>query len=66
MPPKAKIVKAKKKPKYSTRQVNRCLNIVKGKECGRARAFYREFSLCRIHLREQIYKGLIPGVKKAS
>jgi small subunit ribosomal protein S14 len=34
--------------------------------CGRARAVYRKFGLCRICFRDMANKGLIPGVKKAS
>ena len=34
--------------------------------CGRARAVYRKFGLCRICFRDMATKGLIPGVKKAS
>ncbi len=34
--------------------------------CGRARAVYRKFGLCRICFRDMALKGLIPGVKKAS
>ena len=34
--------------------------------CGRPRAVYRKFGLCRICFRDMANKGLIPGVKKAS
>jgi small subunit ribosomal protein S14 len=34
--------------------------------CGRARAVYRKFGLCRICFRDMANKGLIPGVQKAS
>jgi small subunit ribosomal protein S14 len=34
--------------------------------CGRARAVYRKFGICRICFREMANFGLIPGVKKAS
>jgi len=53
-------VKAKKTPKYKVRQHNRC-NI-----CGRPRAFYRKFGICRICLRKLALEGKIPGVRKAS
>jgi len=33
---------------------------------GRPRAFYRDFKLSRIALRELAHQGLIPGVTKAS
>jgi small subunit ribosomal protein S14 len=56
----ALIVKAQRKPKFSTRQVNRC------KVCGRPRAFIRKFGLCRICFREFASRGQVPGVTKAS
>jgi small subunit ribosomal protein S14 len=34
--------------------------------CGRARAVYRKFGVCRICFRDMASSGLIPGVKKAS
>jgi small subunit ribosomal protein S14 len=34
--------------------------------CGRPRAVYRKFGICRICFRDMANKGLIPGVKKAS
>jgi len=34
--------------------------------CGRPRANYRKFGLCRICFRNMASDGLIPGVKKAS
>lgn len=49
-----------RKPKYKVRGYNRCLR------CGRARAYYRKFGLCRICLRELALRGEIPGVVKAS
>jgi len=36
------------------------------KLCGRARAVYRKFGICRICFRNLASAGLIPGVKKAS
>lgn len=33
---------------------------------GRPRAFYRDFKLCRIKLRELAHQGMLPGVTKAS
>jgi small subunit ribosomal protein S14 len=54
------IVKAKRKPKFKVRQHSRCLR------CGRPRAFYRDFDLCRICFRELALRGQIPGVMKAS
>jgi small subunit ribosomal protein S14 len=57
---KAMILKALKKPKYSTRLVRRC------KVCGRARGYLRKFDLCRICFRKYASEGLIPGVTKSS
>ncbi|MCR4429130.1 MAG: type Z 30S ribosomal protein S14 [Caldiserica bacterium] len=57
---KALIEKQRAKQKYPVRHYNRCLR------CGRPRAYYRRFGLCRICLRELSLKGEIPGVKKAS
>ena len=34
--------------------------------CGRPRAVYRKFGICRICFRDMALSGLIPGVKKAS
>ena len=36
------------------------------KLCGRARAVYRKFGICRICFRELASNGQIPGVVKAS
>lgn len=60
MAKKSMIAKSKRKPKFSTRQHNRC------KVCGRPKAYYREFSLCRICLRERALAGELPGVTKSS
>ncbi len=56
----AMIVKAARKPKFSTRQVNRC------KVCGRPRGYIRKFGLCRICFREFASRGQVPGITKAS
>ena len=52
--------KCKKKPKFSSRAYTRC------ELCGRARAVYRKFKVCRICFRTLANEGKIPGVKKAS
>lgn len=36
------------------------------KLCGRSRAVYRKFGVCRICFRDMASDGLIPGVRKAS
>jgi small subunit ribosomal protein S14 len=57
---KSKIAKALREPKFSTRRESRC------RICGRPRAVFRKFGVCRICFRELADQGLIPGVKKAS
>ncbi len=52
--------KAKRPPKFSTRIIRRC------QLCGRPRAVYRKFKVCRICLRNLAHDGKIPGLKKAS
>ena len=52
--------KSKRTPKFSTRLVRRC-GI-----CGRPRAVYQKFGICRICFRKMALQGLIPGVRKAS
>ncbi len=54
------IVKAKRKMKFAVRQYNRC------PLCGRPRAYYRKFDMCRICLRNISLRGEIPGVIKSS
>ncbi|MGH7497044.1 MAG: type Z 30S ribosomal protein S14 [bacterium] len=57
---KAMREKQQRKPKFSTRQYNRCM------QCGRQRAYLRRFGLCRICFRNLALDGKIPGVTKAS
>lgn len=57
---KASIEKANAKPKFGVRQHNRC------QRCGRSKAYYRKFGICRICLRELAHRGELPGVVKAS
>ncbi|MEX2115597.1 MAG: type Z 30S ribosomal protein S14 [Bacteroidota bacterium] len=56
----AMVVKAKRTPKFKVRKHNRC-NI-----CGRPRAYYRKFGICRICLRGLALEGKVPGLRKAS
>lgn len=56
----ALINKANRKPKFSTRTIRRC------QLCGRPRAVYRKFQICRVCFRNLASKGQIPGVRKAS
>ena len=53
-------VKQTRPPRFKTRGYTRC------NRCGRPRAVYRKFGLCRICLRELTHAGEIPGVTKAS
>lgn len=57
---KSLINKQRQEPKFKTRGYNRC------QLCGRPRAYYRKFQICRICFRTLASKGEIPGVKKAS
>jgi len=52
--------KAERKPKFKVRQYTRC------KRCGRPRAVYRRFGLCRLCFRDMAHNGEIPGITKAS
>jgi small subunit ribosomal protein S14 len=53
-------VKNKMKPREKIRIRLRC------RLCGRPRAVYRKFGICRICFRGMANNGLIPGVRKAS
>ncbi len=53
-------LKAKRKPRYSVRAYTRC------ELCGRPRAVYRKFRICRVCFRVLANEGRIPGVRKAS
>ena len=60
MAKKSMILKAKRKPKFTVRAYHRCAI------CGRARAYYRKFDMCRICFRRRALQGEIPGVIKSS
>ncbi len=60
MAKKALLQKQTRPPKYGVREYTRC------QRCGRPRAVYRKFQLCRICLRELAHAGEIPGVTKSS
>ena len=57
---KALRIKAAQQPKFKVRGYSRCLI------CGRPRAVYRKFKMCRMCFRTLALEGKIPGVKKAS
>jgi small subunit ribosomal protein S14 len=52
--------KVKMAPRERIRIKRRC------KLCGRARAVYRKFGICRICFRDLASAGRIPGIRKAS
>jgi small subunit ribosomal protein S14 len=54
------VVKAARPQRYKTREYNRC------SRCGRSRAYYRKFGVCRICLRELAHQGVVPGLTKSS
>ncbi len=60
MAKKSLIVKARRSQKFAVRNYNRC------EICGRPRAYYRKFRLCRICLRNEALKGNVPGMIKSS
>ncbi|MGB2876308.1 MAG: type Z 30S ribosomal protein S14 [Gaiellaceae bacterium] len=57
---KALIEKAARPQRFKVRKYSRC------NRCGRPRAVYRKFGLCRICLRELAHEGVIPGMTKSS
>ncbi|HEX9774047.1 MAG TPA: type Z 30S ribosomal protein S14 [Actinomycetota bacterium] len=52
--------KQKRPAKFSSRAYNRC------ERCGRPRAYYRKFGLCRLCFRQLAHAGELPGIQKAS
>ncbi len=60
MAKKALIQKSLRKPKFMARAYSRC------SKCGRPRAVYRKFGVCRICFRLMALQGLLAGVTKAS
>ena len=60
MATKAQQIRARSQAKFATRRVRRC------QLCGRPRAVYRKFQVCRICLRKLALEGRIPGMRKAS
>jgi small subunit ribosomal protein S14 len=57
---KSLVVKQQREPKFKVRGYQRC------NRCGRPRAVYRKFGLCRICLRELAHQGAVPGMTKSS
>jgi small subunit ribosomal protein S14 len=56
----SQVVKAHRPSKHPTQAHHRC------HRCGRARAYYRKFGVCRICLRDLAHQGVIPGMTKSS
>jgi small subunit ribosomal protein S14 len=54
------VVKQKRPQKYRVRNYTRC------NRCGRPRAVFKKFGLCRICLRGLAHQGAIPGMTKSS
>jgi small subunit ribosomal protein S14 len=57
---KSLVVKQQRTHRHKTRNYTRC------NRCGRPRAVFRKFGLCRICLRELAHQGVIPGMTKSS
>ncbi|HPQ69523.1 MAG TPA: type Z 30S ribosomal protein S14 [bacterium] len=53
-------IRANRDPKFNVRKYNRC------PLCGRPRAYYRKFGMCRVCLRKHALAGNLPGVVKSS
>jgi len=60
MAKKSLIAKAAKKPKFAVRGYTRC------SRCGRPRAVYRKFGICRVCFRDLAHLGELPGIRKSS
>ena len=60
MAKKALIEKSNRKPKFGVRGYTRC------NRCGRPRAVFRTFGLCRICVRMMAHAGELPGITKSS
>jgi small subunit ribosomal protein S14 len=60
MATKALRAKAARTPKFAVRGYTRC------SRCGRSRAVYRVFGLCRICVRQMAHAGELPGITKSS
>ncbi len=56
----SKRVAARRDNKFAVRNYTRC------ERCGRPRAVYRKFKLCRVCFRQMAHAGELPGIRKAS
>jgi small subunit ribosomal protein S14 len=53
-------IKQQRPQKFRVRSYTRC------NRCGRPRAVFKKFGLCRICLRDLAHQGVIPGMTKSS
>lgn len=53
-------VKQARTHRYKTRNYSRC------SRCGRSRAVFQKFGVCRICLRDLAHQGVVPGMTKSS
>jgi small subunit ribosomal protein S14 len=60
MAKKSLVVKQSRPARFKVRNYSRC------NRCGRPRAVFRKFGLCRICLRDLAHQGVIPGMTKSS
>lgn len=60
MAKKSKIAANARGARFAVQQYTRC------QRCGRPRAVFRRFKLCRVCFREMAHAGELPGVTKAS
>ena len=60
MAKKALVNKQRVQQKYRVRSYTRC------QRCGRPRAVFKKFMLCRLCFRQLAHLGELPGVTKAS
>lgn len=60
MAKKSKIASNKRGAKFNVSNYTRC------QRCGRPRAVYQRFKLCRICFRQMAHAGELPGVTKSS
>jgi len=60
MAKKALVEKQRGRAKFGVREYTRC------RRCGRPRAVFRKFMLCRVCFRELAHIGELPGVTKSS
>ena len=60
MAKKSLVVKQQRPQRFKVRNYTRC------RKCGRPRAVFKKFGLCRICLRDLAHQGVIPGMTKSS